>query len=71
MNTFITIVSGLPRSGTSLLMKMLEAGGMTPLTDRLRAADADNPNGYYEFECVKKLPLGDTRRTPTLNEIAG
>lgn len=60
MNSFITIVSGLPRSGTSLLMKMLEAGGMTPLTDRLRAADVDNPNGYYEFERVKKLPLGDT-----------
>lgn len=60
MASFITIVSGLPRSGTSLLMKMLEAGGMTPLTDRLRAADVDNPNGYYEFERVKKLPQGDT-----------
>ena len=59
MPSFITVVSGLPRSGTSMLMKMLEAGGMTPLTDNLRAADVDNPNGYYEFERVKKLPQGD------------
>jgi hypothetical protein len=49
----ITIVSGLPRSGTSMMMKMLEAGGIPPLTDALRAADIDNPNGYYEFEPVK------------------
>lgn len=52
----ITVVSGLPRSGTSMLMKMLEAGGIEPLTDRLRTADSDNPKGYYEFERVKKLP---------------
>lgn len=51
----ITVVSGLPRSGTSLMMKMLEAGGLPPLTDHVRAADADNPKGYYEFERVKKL----------------
>jgi hypothetical protein len=56
---FITIVSGLPRSGTSMLMKMLEAGGLPPLTDNLRVADADNPKGYYEFERVKKMPEGD------------
>ncbi len=55
----ITIVSGLPRSGTSLMMKMLEAGGLEPLTDDFREADEDNPKGYYEFERVKKLP-GDT-----------
>ena len=51
----ITIVSGLPRSGTSMLMKMLEAGGMEVLTDSIRTADADNPKGYYEFEGVKQL----------------
>jgi hypothetical protein len=49
----ITIVSGLPRSGTSMMMKVLEAGGMPVLADHLRAADSDNPNGYYEFEPVK------------------
>lgn len=51
----VTIVSGLPRSGTSMMMKMLEAGGMRPLTDNIRAADDDNPKGYYEFERVKDL----------------
>ncbi len=51
----ITIVSGLPRSGTSMMMKMLEAGGMEILTDKIRKADEDNPKGYYEFEKVKKL----------------
>ncbi len=56
----ITIVSGLPRSGTSMMMKMLAAGGLPPLTDARRAADEDNPEGYYEFERVKKLKEGDT-----------
>ncbi len=56
---FITVVSGLPRSGTSMMMKMLEAGGIPPLTDKIRAADNDNPQGYYEFERVKKMPDGD------------
>lgn len=51
----IAIVSGLPRSGTSMMMKMLEAGGMETLTDNIREADKDNPKGYYEFERVKKL----------------
>ena len=51
----ITIVSGLPRSGTSMMMKMLEAGGMRILKDEIRKADDDNPAGYYEFEKVKKL----------------
>lgn len=58
--SFITVVSGLPRSGTSMMMKMLTVGGMTPLIDNIRTADVDNPNGYYEFERVKKLPQGDT-----------
>jgi hypothetical protein len=55
MNADITIVSGLPRSGTSMLMKMLEAGGLEILTDGLRTADEDNPRGYYEVERVKSL----------------
>jgi hypothetical protein len=55
----ITIVSGLPRSGTSMMMQILEAGGLCPLTDKIRSADTDNPKGYYEFERVKKLPSGD------------
>jgi hypothetical protein len=55
----ITVVSGLPRSGTSMMMKMLEAGGMQILTDNLRAADENNPKGYYEYERVKKLKEGD------------
>ncbi len=54
-NDFITIVSGLPRSGTSMMMMMLEAGGIAPVADRIREADDDNPKGYYEFERVKKI----------------
>ena len=55
----ITIVSGLPRSGTSMMMKVLEAGGMEIVTDNLRVADEDNPKGYYELEDVKALKDGD------------
>jgi len=51
----IIVVSGLPRSGTSMAMRMLEAGGLPLVTDGLRSADASNPNGYYEFEPVKDL----------------
>ena len=51
----ITIVSGLPRSGTSMMMRMLEAGGLAPLTDGERSADVDNPEGYYEHERVMHL----------------
>lgn len=54
------VVSGLPRSGTSMTMKMLEAGGLDVLTDEIREADLDNPKGYYEFERVKQLKDGDT-----------
>lgn len=56
----VIVVSGLPRSGTSMLMKMLEAGGISPLTDSIRTADEDNPKGYYEFERVKAMDKGDT-----------
>jgi len=52
---FVTIVSGLPRSGTSMMMRMLEAGGMPMVVDYDRKPDEDNPNGYYEFEAVKKM----------------
>ncbi len=51
----ITVVSGLPRSGTSMMMQMLEAGGLAPFTNAQRAADASNPRGYYEHERVKGL----------------
>jgi hypothetical protein len=51
---FLTIVSGLPRSGTSMMMRMLDTGGMPVLIDHIRAADDDNPRGYYEFEAVKR-----------------
>ncbi len=51
----IVIVSGLPRSGTSMLMRMLEAGGMPIMTDEEREADVDNPKGYFEYERVKDL----------------
>ena len=50
----VVIVSGLPRSGTSMMMQMLEAGGVMALTDGERAADSDNPRGYMEFEPAKK-----------------
>ena len=51
----IVVVSGLPRSGTSMTMKMLEAGGLSVVTDGLRTPDEDNPKGYYEDERVKRL----------------
>jgi hypothetical protein len=52
----ITIVSGLPRSGTSLMMQMLAAGGLPVLSDGERQADTDNPRGYFEWERAKLLP---------------
>ena len=61
---YIVVVSGLPRSGTSMMMKMLEAGGQQILTDNLREADANNPKGYYEFERVKDLKDGDLAWLP-------
>jgi hypothetical protein len=54
-NEAIIVVSGLPRSGTSMMMKMLVSGGIEALTDNLRTADEDNPKGYFEFEKVKEL----------------
>jgi hypothetical protein len=63
----IVVVSGLPRSGTSMMMQMLEAGGAEILTDQVKAADEDNLKGYYEFEKVKALP----QETSWLEEAGG
>jgi hypothetical protein len=54
----VIVVSGLPRSGTSMMMKMLAEGGVEVLTDAIRTADEDNPNGYFELEVVKQLAEG-------------
>src|SRR5437867_9153942 len=55
MTAEIIIVSGLPRSGTSLMMQMLDNGGVEVVTDHIRTADTDNPRGYYEYETVKTI----------------
>jgi LPS sulfotransferase NodH len=54
----IIVVSGLPRSGTSMMMKMLAEGGVSIVTDEIRNADEDNPNGYFEYEPIKQLASG-------------
>ncbi len=76
MNDDIIIVSGLPRSGTSLMMQMLDSGGIPVLTDHVRSADTDNPRGYYEFERVKKtkqdpswLPEGRGRTVKMVSQL--
>lgn len=51
----IVVVSGLPRSGTSMAMRMLKAGGVPIVVDGVREADEDNPRGYFELERVKDL----------------
>ncbi|MGB2964815.1 MAG: sulfotransferase domain-containing protein [Anaerolineales bacterium] len=56
----IFLVSGLPRSGTSMMMEILQAGGIQLFTDNRRKADDHNPRGYFEFERVKKIPEGET-----------
>jgi hypothetical protein len=58
----IVVVSGLPRSGTSMLMKMLDAGGLSVVTDGQRTADEDNPKGYFEAERIKSLAQESDRR---------
>jgi hypothetical protein len=63
MNSII-VVSGLPRSGTSMVMSMLEVGGLPLLKDGIRQADDDNPKGYFEFERVKMLREGDVAWLP-------
>ncbi len=69
MDSEIIIVSGLPRSGTSLMMQMLHAGGLEVLTDQIRTADTDNPRGYYEFERVKQIKQ-DTSWLPSARRQA-
>jgi hypothetical protein len=54
----VIVVSGLPRSGTSMMMKMLAEGGLDVVTDAIRSADDDNPNGYFELEAVKQMAEG-------------
>jgi len=65
----LIVVSGLPRSGTSMMMQMLEAGGVEIIADFERAADPDNPEGYYELERVKQIDGGE--ETAWLSEIRG
>jgi len=62
----IVVVSGLPRSGTSMMMRMLEQGGMPILSDGVRTADESNPRGYYEFTPVKALG-----KSPDVGWLAG
>lgn len=57
---FVTVVTGLPRAGTSMMMKMLSDGGMMVLSDGIREADANNLRGYFEYEPVKKLQQDQT-----------
>lgn len=54
----IVVVSGLPRSGTSMMMRMLESGGLEVVSDDIRKGDEDNPRGYFELERVKDLDKG-------------
>lgn len=56
---YITVVSGLPRSGTSMMMQILKAGGLSPVSDEIRSADISNTNGYFEHEAVKALAHGN------------
>ncbi len=65
MTSFATLVTGIPRSGTSLMMQMLCAGGMPVLQDASRPPDADNPRGYYELDAVRH-----TRRDTSWLEAA-
>ena len=69
MTETIYVVSGLPRSGTSMMMRMLEAGGMELVVDNIRTADEDNPKGYYEDERVKDL--AEAENTRWLREARG
>jgi LPS sulfotransferase NodH len=66
-NDEINIVSGLPRSGTSLMMQMLDAGGLAALPAKVRASDEDNPRGYFELEAVKRTK----KDASWLDEAAG
>lgn len=66
----IVAVSGLPRSGTSMMMQMLAAGGLPPLTDGVRPADESNPEGYFELEAVKDLDKAASARADAVAWLA-
>lgn len=70
MNTSIIVVSGLPRSGTSMMMRMLKAGGINIVVDNIREADDDNPKGYYEDDRVKNLKENNSWLNDNLNNKA-
>ncbi len=44
------IVSGLERSGTSMMMQILQAGRLPTAFDNMRKADENNLQGYFELE---------------------
>lgn len=60
LDTCITVVSGLPRSGTSMMMQVIASGGIPVLVDAHRPADDDNPKGYFEFAPIKRLHKDNT-----------
>ena len=49
------------------MMQLLEAGGMPLMTDGERAADVDNPRGYYEWEAIKQIG----KRPELLDDASG
>jgi hypothetical protein len=65
----IIIVTGQPRSGTSLMMRMLAAGGLTVVTDGVRIADQDNPFGYFELERVRSLATDSAWLSAARNQV--
>ncbi len=69
INDAIVIVSGLPRSGTSLMMNMLYAAGLTLYVDNLRKSDINNPKGYFEHEYVKKLRINNSWLNDAKNNV--
>ena len=67
----MVVVSGLPRSGTSMLMRVLRGGGVPLMVDDIRAADENNKLGYFEFEPVKSLGSGVARDLSWIAEARG
>lgn len=55
LSDIVVVVTGLPRAGTSMIMQMLRAGGLSILADDIREADEDNPKGYLEYAPAKRL----------------
>jgi predicted AlkP superfamily phosphohydrolase/phosphomutase/tetratricopeptide (TPR) repeat protein len=68
-NESIIIVSGLPRSGTSLMMQILDKAGMTLFTDNSRIPDDNNPKGFFEHEAVKRLARDNTWLKETKGKV--